>query len=384
MFLRVIFHVGMKKTGSSSIQNSLASSSDYLESKGFYFPCYTKHSHQKLFLCADGEGRAVQFLTGKNSPAAVSEIRERSEAVWARLGREIEKSKPHTIILSSEYAFGLPVSHLQKIISRFRKYSDDIHVIGYLREPSALYLSATQQLVKYGHKLRDPFSQINYEEMYKKTFKANADKTTILPFRRDVFLEGCIVQDFLARFLSLSAQERHNIPTRSVNESISAEGMELMRSFNTWRAQERRIPGDDICKILLSAIRSGDQNLNLKKPVLLPLISAKILRSNADGLSWLKENADLNLRTSGAPDDEQRGVSFDGPNSDLRDLISINEGKLALLRGYVLNFLRLELDDPGQPAAAKVVDLSASVGTNVEFLALAKRCQQQNKSNLNA
>lgn len=331
-----------------------------LARNGFFYPALAKQPQHKILLFSDGEDRIVSNLTGKVRQDGIDLARERSQAAWEALFDQVAARRPETLVISTEYASEVPEPHLAKVISRLRQVSDRVDLVGYFRGPASLSLSSLQQFVKFGSELRDPYEPFAYRKTFQMLQAVGADAVHVLPFRRDAFLDQCIFQDFLHRFLNLSEDQRTELPTLQSNETLSAEGMELIRSFNAWRGLDRRIPGEPVCKLVLESIQAADRILGLGGPRLHADVRFEIGARHGPDLAWLKEHAGIDIEEAGGGMSAPAPV-FGGPDDDLRKYIAIDEDALRRLRAEVLGQLVARGADVGADLPGDMTGVSAEL-----------------------
>lgn len=143
----LFIHIGAPKTGTTAIQDFLFKNREQLRSQGVLYPAagLLKNAHHII-------GAAV-FPGRSHRLVGVS----REEALRTSIGNlrsEIERSNPHTVILSSEYLWGrLSQKDVRSLLEPFSDCT--IRVIAYLRRQDLLAQSLYVQAVKGG--LADSF-----------------------------------------------------------------------------------------------------------------------------------------------------------------------------------------------------------------------------------
>lgn len=209
---KLILHIGMPKTGSSSIQESLARS---LSDENFhYLNIGVNHAGilRRLFL----EGSRGNHTKRQNE-------------IWQRLKTECQRSidKNVSLIISGEGIWHFSHSSLEKIRDFFLQYFSEILVVGYVRSPRSFMNSAFQQLVK-NHNLSD-FALEKCYPNYRKKF----EKFDVIFERENVFLRKFDVSVLHQRDVVLDFCKALNInfdkkDVLRVNESLSLPAVSLL------------------------------------------------------------------------------------------------------------------------------------------------------------
>lgn len=141
---RLVIHIGLHKTGTSSIQKFLHVNHEALLEKGVLYPHAgrqrndnTKESTSHLFLAWSTVGRYAQKY----------DI-EVSDEWWIALLDEIERVKPRSTVLSSEFFWRATDEEIQRIQSHTKRHATEI--VLYVRNPLDLAISLYKQGVKTG------------------------------------------------------------------------------------------------------------------------------------------------------------------------------------------------------------------------------------------
>lgn len=218
----VILHAGMHKTGSSSIQQSLAG---YDDGRTFYADLGDpNHSVPLMTVFASApEDYHIWQRSGRSGLRLRYKRMQFRRALKAQAGR----ADRDRMILSGEDLSRLSRGDKERLLDFFRGRGVEATVMMYLRDPLGFAASSFQQNVKaglakvagpmrprYGHRLR-PFMQA-----------LRRDRLVVRPFGRETLENGCVVEDFCALF-GLR-------PGRIVraNESLSAPALKLLFQFN--------------------------------------------------------------------------------------------------------------------------------------------------------
>lgn len=291
--MRVVFHLGVNKAGSTAIQATLAQSSDKLLAHGVYFPRLDRvvHHTQLLFAFTDDDEFRKHYR--RWTPEGARHSREHSENLWRQIASTIETRKPHTLILSTEFGTGLRPATLGRILSYLERWSTEIELAAYVRFPPSHYLSAVQQGLKFGYKVEDPRIEGVYRRDLQKVARHQVARLHIRSFSKRALRGGCVCQDFLGCVVGLPDELLRQVPVLRSNESLSAEAMVLLQAFNRVHFPNARRPGNPLSNALIRAIEAAEQRENFAKPELTAPLRRLIENSVRDDMLWLRESHGL-------------------------------------------------------------------------------------------
>jgi len=232
---RLILHVGMPKTGSSSIQQSL------------YYRLEDPRFHYLGFGLVNGS-RALQTLFSIRTGDYLNELlgldSRQLNAVQHRLrcrlmtGLNRCRERQATPILSAEWCWGMTTTELTLLRDTVAERGFEPEVLVYLRPLPAWYPSGFQESIKWGGTSFRPF-QLWDETMAgidESDFAAGLDRldavfgrshVCAVPFEKTQLKNGCIVQDFCQR-LGI------DLPAKSIiraNESHSLDATRLLYTY---------------------------------------------------------------------------------------------------------------------------------------------------------
>lgn len=196
MTRRCILHVGMHKTGSTSIQNSLYRNPTL---EGATYVDVGVPNASGALMQAFGQWR---MHDSPLRPAITPEFRAfRRQASRQQLSHELARGGPCRI-LSGEDACRLEPAEAQEMRQLLRQHTRDIHVIAYVRDAKGYMESIYQQLLKGGGKglLALEMLYPRYRFTLKKfDLVFGREHVTLVPFQPSALVEGCVVRDFCQR-----------------------------------------------------------------------------------------------------------------------------------------------------------------------------------------
>ena len=143
--MQVIVHVGMQKTGSTSLQQYLYSYREAMEDMGVIYPDFGHRAHWLLsdaFKRPDSKtGNAIR-LAHRGATMTLEEFRAELERVL------LEAKDDQLVILSNEGLCREPrAGNLLEFIRKVRPDAE-VSILAYIRDPLSHFPSSTQQLLK--------------------------------------------------------------------------------------------------------------------------------------------------------------------------------------------------------------------------------------------
>lgn len=150
----LVLHVGLHKTGTSSIQATLAGNRRHLRALGFSYSrlCFLSrnrnHSGALYTLFSRRAGRyRGNLLHGLSGPWRLAAYRW---AVAAFLELEMRLDRAPVFILSGEDMSRLAGNEVRALRARFARHFDRIRVVAYVRPPASYAHSAAQERLRGG------------------------------------------------------------------------------------------------------------------------------------------------------------------------------------------------------------------------------------------
>ena len=286
--MRTVLHIGMPKTGSTVLQDSLRASHAVLTAQGVLYPenppdCPFNNHRMLLF----------GFLPHRDLPRHVRKYPRYAPgtlcvnyaAFLNQLRRQVDEAGPAATILSSESLFRpLPARGRASLAAALAPFGPTTVAV-YLRRPSDYYLSALQQRLKSSHTVTPPRVQSPLAVLasYARAFGATALRPRV--YDRSLLADGDIVADFLTAHLPEFAIDPATLARGGrANETVSAEAMDLMRSFRlVFHAREEDTPSA-AGAALLRALEKVGRKLGAGRPRLRPEIADRIDYARSDPL----------------------------------------------------------------------------------------------------
>jgi hypothetical protein len=299
---KCIIHIGMHKTGSTSIQHSLDSYSD----DQFLYATLTNtpnHSLAMYSLFAADPGHHRLHRVAQRSGKKLAAYLARAEA---DLQRSIEATKGRTLVISGEGIVGLEPPEVVKLAERFRSQFDQVTIVGYVRPPAGFLSSALQQRIRGGAAKFDLARMYrNYRATFAKFDDAfGAGNVLLWKFDPASFPGKDVVRDFCAR-LDLPLPERRIV---RLNDSLSRQVVGALYTHNKFAGDLMR---DRTRPAALHRLGHALGELGADKFRLSPKIVQPILEENQDDIRWMEERLGTSLHEPDVPHSDRDIVDED-------------------------------------------------------------------------
>ena len=297
---KCFIHIGMEKTGSTSVQEAIRKNSSLLENAGILFPQSGRPRLNHNFLASsylpEGSDRLVRGL-----PARVRKGEEKRFLDAYRRDLMARIRRGHNVIISGEHLFRLRPDEVAMLKRDLVEAGmDDMLVFGVLRSPASFYLSLIQQEVKGSTKFSSPGSFfVDYAARvagWQQHFTC-----TFVDFSALSVSTECIVRRFkreLGRFMGVDLSSfRDDVP--SANDSLSPEEMQIVQDFRArWYSEQDGRLNRPTTRLIraLRKIRDG----NWRKPILRGEVAALIAQRHKEEVAALSSLTGVILDVSAA------------------------------------------------------------------------------------
>ena len=285
---RCWIHIGMHKTGSTSVQTVLSS---------------IKSGENWQYLSVDGRinmNLAVYAMFAPDphkyhwfAKLGMTEVQvaDRGDMLRRKLRKSILKSKKENIIISAEVLSIVHKKGIQAMAKFLKPLCDEVRVIGYVRPPAGYKVSIFQQLVKQGTgKFNISNIKLNYQKRFEKFDQVFGKKNVLLrKFDPEQFPNKCLVADFCQQ---LGIELPANTTIKRTNESLCTEACGMLY------AHRKLGPGYGVGKGVIQ------QNNMLIKPLLAmrggkfkvsKTIVSKDPANEAEDLGWMETRIGTSL-----------------------------------------------------------------------------------------
>ena len=177
---KLILHIGSGKTGTTTLQSTLAANKGALKAHRILYPNIppdVDHNLLTAWIQPSFSPRAFKHRFSERSDSQQKSAR----LFYKSLVREIDNSLEtvDTVILSAEYLYRiLPPEAMRRLHEMISSTFSHVHVIAYVREPSEYYISFAQQRLKGAHTLPKlaPIDHRNILDQYAKAYTITVRK----------------------------------------------------------------------------------------------------------------------------------------------------------------------------------------------------------------
>lgn len=353
--MRLVLHIGMGKTGTSTLQGTLRRNASALAGAGVLYPrgdAYPLKQHQGLMaLVTRPERLPREFGAIRDGSAEASQ--RLAEALWSDIRRQVERTAPDTVVLSYESLLYLPIDDLKRLRRRLEELTSDISVVAYVRHPSTHWLALSQQRVKASSSINPPGKYHNAISNHLATYVDVFDgAVSARAFDREVLEDGCIVADFLHHHIAHGDDLRDGIVVHRENESMSAEAVCILQRLrhHVWLDQDDVfMPESDEVLAVLRSMRDAPHTV----AALRPGIQAVLTEHHRGDLDWLAERFDMKFPSVTEPEN----VEVDDPgllsSQDLTQLLDVDPGSVERITFLLVKELAARIV-AGAPATSAV------------------------------
>jgi hypothetical protein len=295
---KIILHIGLPKTGTTTIQNVLHANRDFLlRREGALHPSLAPNQNTAFNTIFRDDPRKLK--ANKRAGFTTEEIAARRKRFLNSLDAEISSSEWDTLLLSAEGVSNLLEPELLRLREWGEKYSSEWIVLVCVRHPVDWSRSVIQQRLKGGDTLQQLYEEPPTPKYRWKISRAisvfGQENVRVFDFEGAVKKEGGIVRAF-AEQAGLNASSGEFLASRAVryNESLSLEAAWILSSLNRQRpmfvdnvlAPRRSQRRDELFYLKRIEGRKFDVPDSVKE---------KIRSHSREDVAWLNETFGLEL-----------------------------------------------------------------------------------------
>ncbi len=344
----LIIHMGMHKTGSTSIQNTM--SKNHWEGSYEYLNLIS--ANHSAFIVSLFSQNPSQYI--HNQGLTEEQVKEKNHNNLILLQRRLTESKENVIISGEDIGSALSIVDLEKMKSFFCQYFKAIYIIGYVRPPMSFVQSAFCHHVTHKKKGTLSINPPQYRGRFNKFDSVFGKQNVLLiKFDKKQLYDSDVVKDFGWR---LGIQIPSDAIVRS-NESLPLEALSVLYTYNKYVRDNDSHPQIPINGKLIQKLSDiGHSKLLFNKSLLNTLLS-----NQKDDIEWMENRLSKPLLDS-----------FSEENCTIKkeeDLLNIAVNQYDHLLGLLKkSFPKIEKSPEG---IAKIMELlvrhEADINTHVQL-----------------
>jgi len=240
--MRFYIHIGVEKTGTSSIQDFLSINREELKKLDFFVPkSMGPRNHRKLSIAAFDASRRDDFTRSNNIHTNDELIKFQIKTI-AELTAEIKNNSCGKILLTSEQIQSrlTTIPEIKQLLNILTSVgATQVSIIVYLRDPAEIANSNYSTWIRSGatdkeppgpdhHKYKLLCDHRNTLEKFSSVFGESALIPRIYDSRS--FKNGSLIEDFLET-IECPLSDNFTFPEPS-NKALNPLGIEILRRFN--------------------------------------------------------------------------------------------------------------------------------------------------------
>ncbi|MBK8815438.1 MAG: hypothetical protein IPN42_08010 [Methylococcaceae bacterium] len=321
-----ILHIGMHKTGSSSIQSTLCKLPATAE---FEYLSFAPTGNNSGFISSLFWEFPEQYHGNVKQGLTSEQVKEKNKKNKDKFELALKQTRSKTVIFSAEDISAFKEKELYALKSFLMPLCNSIKVIGYIRSPIGFIQSALQQMIKDGAG-RNIKQLVSLYPKYRSKFE-NFDKifgnenVTLIKYDRSTLLNNDVVLDFCQR-IGLAITEDNIIRD---NESLSLEATALLYTYHTLGfGYGSFAEANQENKLLIQAITGiGNKKIQLSSD-----LTSEILEKNSEDIQWIESRLGCSLYEPVA--DSKESIS------SAHDLLAIASQYADELKNLLIPYLR--------------------------------------------
>lgn len=271
----LIVHIGMQKTGSTSIQQKLYR---FIDDKNFEYVTSETNTNNADAIFSLFSATPESFHLHQKLAHSRQQIDEFNHRILTNLTKRFEKSTAPHVIISAESITTLKESELKKLKQFLDSYFDRITIVGYVRTPRAFMESKFQQVVQ------SPNITLDIEQFYPR-YRWKFEKldnvfgqnnVSLWKFDPSAFYQGDVVLDFCQRIgIKVS---------KHANKSLSKEALQLLVNYRKHYSYGSGHSAITENWLLIKSLKQiGEQKVNFSPEILKPVFDR-----HQDDIAWIE------------------------------------------------------------------------------------------------
>lgn len=235
---KLVLHIGMAKTGTSSIQDALGNGAELLADQQVYYPPWQPFNHSFTFPVLFKGNAASSFHYKRLSPISDEDWASELERLRRDWIGHFESFSDGVCVISAEALPGLSVKEIGKLQDFVKPYFDDITAIAYVRDPVDSIRSLWEQEVKEmvdpvgGEELlADTKRRHRYHFLQRWAEVLGNEHLIVRPLKSESLIDNSLIADFF-HFAQLGELISTNVQETESNRSLGPEGVAFLLAFN--------------------------------------------------------------------------------------------------------------------------------------------------------
>lgn len=224
MIDEVIVHIGMHKTGSTSIQESLANFDD-----GITFYAKLEYANHSIPIFTAFSSEFLDYPIWKRygySQSIKVGLRNKFKKTFTE---QLQVKNRKKMIISAEDISLLSEKDAENFIDYIRQYSKNVKIICYIRDPLSFAASAFQESCKVGRSQNPNIIDPRYKYRIEKFINVVGEENIIVKkFEKDNLERSSVVADFC----EIVGIDYNGIREIKSNESLTEEALKVIYVFN--------------------------------------------------------------------------------------------------------------------------------------------------------
>ena len=336
---RCWLHIGMHKTGTTSLQASLASVD---EPAGWNFIRIDGRRNMGSALYAMFASKPHRYHWFQKRGDTPEQVAKAGIKLRKKFVNAINDCTQENFIISGESLSLIDPRGIAALYEFLKPLCDEIRVIGYVRPPIAFKISFFQQRVKHSNCTFD-FSdfKLNYHKRFKKFDDVFGVANVMLRiFEPAMFKNQCVVEDFCQQ---IGIQAPKSISVIRVNESLCREACGILYAYRKFGPAYGI--GMDVIKESKHILAPLFAMKGTKFKVSRALVDSSLEQEEED-LQWMEQRLGASLREN-VPDD---GTEV----ADEADLLRIERSSCVEFAARFQEIHGIQLPDEMIPAESPV------------------------------
>ena len=237
----VYLHIGMHKTGTTSIQATLFKNRERLLAHDINYLSINQNHSESIYplVCERPHLYHVNKLVGIDTEEKAA---QRNASIDSALKSALESNTCSRFVISGEDLFQLEPGGIERLKQKLEPYAAGYRVVVYVREPYGYITSAFQQRLRAGATYeelieRSPLPRYRRIQHFIDAF--GRDRVDIRVFEQPRFVAGDLIADFLAAIGS-DPDIAKDLDIVRANEALSYEAALILNEVN------KRLPRTEI------------------------------------------------------------------------------------------------------------------------------------------